>query len=340
MYKVNSSLFAGWKVALASTILICFSFGSIAQDLPGKGQTVRPIKAPPDNTWFQHLIVQAGLERLGYTVEEHKLLEFSVLHLAIANGEGDYTANHWQPLHNGFFEKSGGDAKMARVGRLIVNAKQGYLIDKKTADKYSLTKIDQLKSPEIAKLFDSDGDGKANLAGCEPGWACQKIVDHHIGAYGLRNAVTQDQGSYVAVIANTIARYKEGKPVVYYSWTPMWVSNVLVPGKDVVWIDVPFSSAPGDARIDTATPDGRNTGFAVNDMRIVANNQFLSQNPAAKRLFEMVSIPLDDINKQNNAMYAGEKSLNDVKRHAATWISANKTLFDGWVSEAIKVGKR
>ena len=35
---------------------------------------------------------------------------------------------------------------------------QRYQIYKKTADKYKITNIQQLKYPEIAKLFDSDKD--------------------------------------------------------------------------------------------------------------------------------------------------------------------------------------
>ena len=46
------------------------------------------------------------------------------------------------------------------------NAAQGYLIDKKTADQYKITNIGQFKDPKIAKLFDADGDGKADLTGC------------------------------------------------------------------------------------------------------------------------------------------------------------------------------
>lgn len=50
------------------------------------------------------------------------------------------------------------------------------------------------------------------------------------------------------MMADTIARYKEGKPVIYYTWTPYWVSDVLKPGKDVVWLQVPFSSCRASRR--------------------------------------------------------------------------------------------
>jgi hypothetical protein len=127
-------------------------------------------------------------------------------------------------------------------------ALQGYLIDKKTADQYQITHIDQLKDPKLAKLFDTNGDGKADLAGWQSGWGCEKVIEHQLDAFKLRDAVTHNQGSYSAIIADTITRFKKGEPVLYYTWTPYWVSGVMVPGKDVVWLQVPFSSLPGERK--------------------------------------------------------------------------------------------
>ena len=113
-----------------------------------------------------------------------------------------------------------------------------------------------------------DGNGKADLAGCNPGWGCEKVIEHHLDAYKLRDTVEHKQGQYSAIIANTIARYNEGKPILYYTWTPYWVSGVLVPGKDVVWMQVPFSSLPGERKnVDTSLPDGSNYGFQPNRRR-------------------------------------------------------------------------
>lgn len=87
------------------------------------------------------------------------------------------------------------------------------------------------------------------------------------------------------MMADTISRYKEGKPVFYYTWTPYWVSNELKPGKDVVWLQVPFSALPGDKNADTKLPNGANYGFPVSTMHIVANKAWAEKNPAAAKLF-------------------------------------------------------
>ncbi len=75
----------------------------------------------------------------------------------------------------------------------LLTAAQGYLIDKKTADQYKITNIAQLKDPKIAKLFDTNGDGKADLTGCNPCWGCEGAINHQLAAYGLTNTVTHNQ---------------------------------------------------------------------------------------------------------------------------------------------------
>ena len=329
LWQICGALLLGTVVALASDL-------SMAGDMPGKGKTVRPIKGTSSAAWFQHVVVQIGLERLGYEVAEHEETQFPPLHLALANGDADYTAHHWQPLHNAFYEKSGGDSSLTRLGHLVAGAQQGYLIDKATAEKHGITNIDQMKDPAIAKLFDTDDDGMANLAGCDPGWGCERVIEHHMDAYELRGSVNHDQGSYFAIIADTVARKEKGEPIFYYTWTPLWLGNVIVPGKDSVWLNVPFSSLPDNRDADTAMADGSNPGFAVNEIRVVANNDFLNDNPAAKKLFELIEIPIGDVNAQNFLQHNGEDKPEDIRRHAEAWIAENQATFDSWVAEAAK----
>lgn len=202
-------------------------------------------------------------------------MDYNVAYTSIASGDATFIAVNWEPLHADQYKAGGGKDKFYREGVYVNGAAQGYLIDKKTADTYHITNIEQLKEPKIAKLFDINGDGKADLTGCTPGWGCEAVINHHIAAYGLSNTVEHNQGNYAAMIADTISRYKEGKSVLYYTWTPYWVNNELVPSHDVVWLQVSFSSLPSEQKnIDTKLPNGTNDGFPVNTMRIVANKQW------------------------------------------------------------------
>ena len=334
---------SGPILGLAAAAGLAFSAmagSSFAADMPGKGVSVIPLKSSIAEETFQTMLVMKGLEALGYDVQPIKELEYATAYIALGNGDGTFLADGWDPLHKDFYEKAGGDAKLFREGVYSSGALQGYLIDKKTADAHKITNLGQLKDPKIAKLFDHDGDGKADLTGCTPGWGCEKVIEHQLDAFGLRDTVTHNQGSYSAIIADTITRYKQGESILYYTWTPYWVSGVLVPGKDVVWLNVPFSSLPGSRKdVDTALPDGSNYGFQANDQRIVANRAFAEANPAAAKLFSIMKLSANDISAENLKMRDGEASEADIARHTDAWIAGHKDLWEGWLKEARAAAK-
>lgn len=307
-----------------------------AADLPGEGVTAQAVKSTIPEETFQTLIVMKGLQRLGYTTPPIQEVDLSAVYLALENGDADFLAVHWDPLHNDYYKRSGGDDRLWRDNTYSKNALQGYLIDKKTADEYGITHIAQLNDPKIAALFDTNGDGKADMTGCNPGWGCEAVIEHHLDAYELRDHITHVQGNYAALIADTITRYKQGKPILYYTWTPFWVSNMLIPGKDVVWLEVPFSSLPGEqADMDTEQPNGKNYGWVVNTQRILATREFVDNHPAAKKLFTLMKLPVQDINAQNMAMEKGANKSSDIERHADAWIKAHQEQFDQWIEESL-----
>lgn len=296
---------------------------------------VVPVKSFIAEETFQTLLVVQALRDLGYEVRPIMELEYAAGHVAVAKGDATFMADHWHPLHMDFYDKAGGDSTLRRASVYSGGALQGYLIDRKTADKYGIKRIDQLRDPQLARLFDTDGDGKADLAGCNPGWGCAEVINHHLDAYGLRATVSHRQGSYAAIIAATIARYRQGKPVLYYTWTPYWVSGVLIPGEDVVWLRVPFSSLPGKrTKVSTALSNGADYGFETNVQQIVANRAWVEANPAAAKLFALMSLPADDISRQNRRMREGETSRADIARHMRGWIKTHRAIYDDWLAKA------
>lgn len=315
----------------ATTLYLTPSFA--ASDMPGKGVVIQPGQDNIDGENFQTILVIKALKELGYTVKDVQNAKYPAMHIAIGNGDVTFMADHWNPLHQAFYEKAGGDAKLSRTGNYIKGCAQGYLIDKKTADKYGINNIGQLTDPKVAKLFDANGDGKADLAGCVPGWGCERVIEHQMDAFKLRDNVTHNQGEYSAIIADTMTRYKEGKSILYYTWTPYWVSGVLVPGKDVSWIEVPHSAHPNG--VDTKLSNGKNYGFEVNTQMIVANKKFTESNPAAAKLFEVITVSVNDVSAQNLKMKEkGQGGWDAANRHADAWIAANRKTFDSWLNAA------
>lgn len=336
MINLRKPLTAALTATLTAGMILVPPALVSAQETPGEGVEVKPAYGLLGEL-FQTEIVNIGLEELGYEVDEGVEIEYATMHVAVSNGDVDFAPVHWEALHNQFYEENGGGEAMMRVGTLVPDVLQGYLIDKATAEENGITNLDQMQDPEIAALFDSDGNGQANLTGCNPGWGCELVIEHQLDAYSLRDMVEHNQGKYDALMADTITRYEQGEPIFYYTWTPYWVSGVLAPDEDVVWLEVPYTDLPeeqGEITEEQTTALGKNLGFATDRQQVLVNTEFMEANPAAAKFFELVQIPISDINAQNLLMQEGEDSPADIRRQAEEWVSEHREQFDQWLDEA------
>ena len=313
--------------------------------LPGDGRTVVMARATWDTGWFKAEVFKQLLEALGYAVDGPQTMDNLPFFMAAAQGKVDLWVNSWFPSHYSYLRDNRVKGKVVPVGfQVKAGALQGYLIDKKSAQLHGITNLKDFQNTNIAQIFDRDGNGKADLIGCNPGWACGKEIAHHLTAYGLNNTVEQVQGDYSPLIADTIARYQNGEPILLYTWTPNWTTGKLVPGKDVIWLEVPFPSLPEGQKhledqitvkgVPGCVTDPCSMGFPPSDIRVVANTEFLEQNPAVRRLAEVVKIPLEDIDTQNARMIDGEDYNEDIRRHAQEWIHKNRTKVGQWLKTA------
>jgi len=325
--------------AIAAFSAVTLAGVAQAATAPGNGEKITPVFSNVAEERFRGEVAIAGLEELGYEVVDPKEAEYAGMMTALSSGEGDFSVHLWDKLHDGFFQQAGGDRALLKAGSIIPGVLQGYLIDRKTAAEHNIGSLNDLKDPEIAKLFDIDGDGKADLVGCNPGWGCQGVIDHHLKAYGLENTVTHLQGPYFERMADAIARYREGMPILYYTWVPQWIAGVLVEGKDVIWLEVPFTSLP-DGNNDVVTSyKGRNLGFAVDEVISVLSLDFAKTHPAAAVFLSQVQISAGDESAENLKMKNGEDSIDDIKRHAQEWISAHPDQFNDWLERARAAAK-
>lgn len=327
---------------LAAAALLCAGSlaPTLAQDMPGEGKTVRMARATWDTGWFHAEIYRQVLQELGYSVDTPTTLDNPPFYQAVSQGDIDLWVNGWFPLHNTYrstFE-SGAEVigAVAKGGAL-----EGYLVDKASVEKFDIKTLDDFKRDEVKEAFDRNGDGKADLVACPPGWGCEVNIEHHMDAYELRDHVNPIKAGYSASMADAVAAHQNGEPILFYTWTPNWTVNELVPGEDVMWIEVPEVDLPEDLMdlADAATLEGVEgcvndpctLGFPANDIVPVANSAFLEENPAVRALLETASIPLPAVFAQNAAMNDGD---DDIEQQAGTWIEQNRDTVDSWLEEA------
>ncbi len=340
------------RISLRILVITCLALGlattnlMASSHLPGKGITVKPARATWNTGFFQEALVRKGLETMGYKVKKVKDLANPIFYKSVALGDLDYWTNGWFPNHNSqlpknFYDKADTYGYVVKAGGL-----QGYMVSKRDVEKYNIKSLDDFKRDEVKKAFDKNKDGKADLTACPPGWGCEKVITHHMDVYGLEDHINPVKASYEAGMASALGAYKAGDPIFFYTWAPNWTIFKLKPNQDVMWINVPKTMATEAQKVaedrmtqsglEGAVSDPIQLGFVVSDIRIVANKKFTKKNPAAQKFFELLTLPLADINEQNTKMNNGEKSQKDINRHADEWIAKNKVQWDAWIAEAVK----
>ena len=328
MWKHLSS----WSIAAAAAALI--AGGAIAQENPGEGISIEMARATWDTGWFHAEIYKTALEELGYSVTRLTTLDNPPFYTSVAQADIHLWVNGWFPLHDTYRDAFEPGAEI--VGYVAEGgALQGYLIDKRTAEEHGITNLDDFRRPEIKELFDTTGDGRAEMVACPPGWGCEEQIEEHLDRWDLRDHINPIKAAYAASMADAVARYDAGESILFYTWTPNWTVGVLTPGEDVVWIETPEATeAETVAGLEGCVNDPCRMGWEANDIRPVANSEFLEENPAVRALLEAASIPLEDVFEQNARMHDGESSQEDIERHAAEWIENNRETFDGWLEAA------
>ena len=311
---------------------------------PGEGTTVNMARANWSTGYMQAAIYQQLLEELGYEVTDpaQNELDPATFFPAAATGDVDFWVNTWTPVHDFQFIDDNPDIadNVTSLGEeMTQGALQGVLIDKPTAEEYGITHIDQIaEDPELSALFDTDGDGIADIHGCDVGWGCEKNLTDWIAANDWGSGLTQVSGSYNAVFTEAVNRVTDGEPTLAYTWTPSAYVTELVPGDNVIWLatDKPLPEQTGASALGEDVCPGQpcEMGFVASDIRVTANNEFLDANPAAKKLFELVKLDVTDVALQNVKYDGGEDTEEDVKRHASEWIEDHREEVDQWLQEA------
>ena len=307
---------------------------------------------------MQAAIYSALLTELGYQVSHPADLELppSNAYIAMAEGEFDFWVNSWFPNHHQFLAREMPDGALVSDHLTVLGWEmrtgglQGVLTGKDLVDEHGIETLDQIVNyPVLFAIFDgadtNPDDGVLQLLGCPEGWGCHRTINAWIENAGWDSVEQLEVGSYDVLVAEAVARDADGAPYIVYSWAPSSYVADLRPGDNAVWLSTSDGSispsqteGPSSLEAGQCSADPCNLGWDPADIRVTARNDFLTANPAAVALFELVVISPIDVALQNVAYNLGENTEEDIHHHAAGWIAANRDTVDAWLTAARRAG--
>ena len=327
----------------------------------GAGVEVTMGRANWASGYVQAEIYKQILEQAGYTVSSPSLLELdpSGGYLAMAEGSMDFWTNSWYPGHLSWHAAELTDGSLVGDHITIMDGLfagagvQGFLITKSVAEENGITSMTQINDdPAITALFDTDGNGKAEIFGCQESWTCDNIITSMIEFLGYEN-IEQTIAGYDAMFAQATDLANAGEPMVIYTWTPSSYVTTLIPGDNVLWLTIdetrvlddsnPTGIEGGEFHDQRPGFDGFGADFCTQpcqlgwkpaDIQVTANNDFLAANPFVEALFPLVRPSVIDISILQVEQDNGDGSEAEVEAIAAGWIAENQDLVSSWLNEA------
>ncbi|EEX09746.1 glycine betaine/proline ABC transporter, periplasmic substrate-binding protein [Ruegeria lacuscaerulensis ITI-1157] len=213
-----------------------------------------------------------------------------------------------------------------------VEAFQGMCVDKATADANGITSIDDLTNPDIAALFDSDGDGQGELWIGAPGWASTNVEKIRAKSYGYDQVFELTEIDETVAYANLDNAIKAGKPWVGFCYTPHYVFQL----HDLqVLEEPPYDAAKWKVIQPTDDPDWlekSEAGVAWDKAYLHLHYAKSLENdfPEVARMLANMKLTTDQVSEMTYALVIDEK---DPQAYAEEWVAANEDAVLGWMSE-------
>jgi glycine betaine/proline transport system substrate-binding protein len=206
---------------------------------------------------------------------------------------------------------------------------QGMCVTKGTAERTGITDIKQLREPEMAKKFDTDGDGKGEVWIGADGWGSTPIEQIRARSYGYDKTMTLKIMEEKAALADVDNAVKEKKDIVFFCYTPhyMFAANDLVVLKEPAydankWVIVPPSPTPGWLEKSTAAVAWNTASLHVSYAVALEQSQ-----PKAAAMLSKVKLDTETLTKMT---YALEVEKQEPAAFAAKWVEDNKATVDSW----------
>jgi glycine betaine/proline transport system substrate-binding protein len=116
-----------------------------------------------------------------------------------------------------------GSKESIRLNKTPYQGSEGIFVPGYVQDQYNIRKLADLAKPEVAKIFDTDGDGKGEYWAGAVGWEATNHSMVRAKSYGFDKHFTASSVEQPVFLAQLAAAYQRKEPIVFYYWKPEWI---------------------------------------------------------------------------------------------------------------------
>lgn len=241
------------------------------------------------------------------------------------DGSADVITDLWMPNRQVIWDKYIDGSKSVGHNTPYAGTQMMY-VPSYMADKVS--SFDDLAKPEIAAMFDKDGNGKGEYWAGAPDWASSKMWQVKFKSYELNDLwepLLVPQETFLGQLKGTIAAQE---PVLFYYWTPEAVHAQYELS--------PLSEAPRtegceDMKLDQEDWLEASTYKCENKdalIYVAYSKSLEDRNPAAAKMLSQVQLDPATINGWILKIKGDGEDPQDV---AEAWVEENMDIVKAWM---------
>ncbi len=313
------------KLITMACVSSVMSFGTVAQ----AADVVIGVPNWPSVLATAHVLKVAMEENLGLEVELQNGTN-PVVFEAMDTGAMHVHPEVWLPNQtnlNDKFVKSKGTVRMNPNG---VAGDQAMCVTKGTQERTGISELSDLTDPDMAKKFDTDGDGRGEIWIGASGWASTNVEKIRAKSYGYNLTMTlkeMDESLALAEVDNAVAQDKD---IVFFCYTPhhMFALHELVILKEPAYDESKWNVIqPTD---DPEWLQKSEAGVAWNtaNLHIHYATVLESDQPEAAAMLAKVKLDTDVVSAMTYALVVEKQ---DPAEFAAKWVADNADTVDSWL---------
>ncbi len=227
---------------------------------------------------------------------------------------------------------------------------EGIFVPSYVSEENGVKALADLAKPEIAKLFDSDGNGKGEMWAGAVGWESTNHTEVRGKTYGFDKTMEYTTVEQAVFLAQLKDAYDNKKPIAFYYWTPEWIHAAykLTKLQEPEFDGYAAESAKDSERYNPKgcytfyQPAERNDwldassiscGQPPTHVNIAHSKALADRAPQISQFLKQVVLDADVVNQWILSMEVDKKPVEEV---ASTWIAANKDTVEGVWLKGVK----
>ena len=242
------------------------------------------------------------------------------------DGSVDVYTDMWMPNQQAIWDKYIVEAKTVGHNEPYLGT-QGMFVPHYVADQVKT--FDDLANPEIAAMFDKDGNGKGEYWAGDAGWKSTKMWQVKFKSYGLTELWEPEIVSDATFKAQLKAAYVSEKPILFYYWTPEWIHAAY----DIRSLDEP-PRTEGCMVLNLDQEDWLeastfNCKHADANVYVAYSKSLEQRNPAVAKFLSQIKLDPAVVNAWILQVGRDKEDPQDV---AEAWVAENAETVNAWIN--------